>query len=121
MKTYSKSELFTMANNLRKSQNISQKEAFAMAKKMLETKNTVSLHEELVQKMNKGNVKFTFINKNGKQITTTGTSVSRMNVKSKRVIQGRKEPKSDEYYVFYDVRHGVYRSYKKTNVVKIFG
>ena len=47
MKTYSKSELFTLANKMRKEFNVSQKEAYAMAKAQLESNDSKSLHDEL--------------------------------------------------------------------------
>lgn len=119
MKTYSKSELFTLANKIRKECGVSQKEAYAMAKSKLENAQVCSLNDELVSLMNVKNVKFTYVNKDGKQITTTGTLVNSHIPTGKRTIQGRKTPKSDNHQVFYDVRHGVYRSYQKDKIVKI--
>ena len=119
MKTYSKSELFTLANKMRKEFNVSQKEAYAMAKNQLEGNVSLSLHDELVSLMNTKNVKFTFLNKHNREITTTGTLMSSHIPTGKRTIQGRKEPKDENTQVFYDVRHGVYRSYQKNKLVKI--
>ena len=120
MRTYSKSELFTLANAIRKSQKVSQKEAYAMAKAQLENNvQTVSLHDELVSKMKVGNVKFTFENKSGKHITTTGTLMSSHIPSDKRKIAGRKVARNVDEQVFYDVRHGVYRTYNINKLVKI--
>ena len=115
----SKSELFTLANQIRKNLKVSQKEAFAMAKKQLsETTTTSSLHDTLVSLMLTKNVKFTYVNKNGQEITTTGTLMN-AHIPTNRKIQGRKTAKDEDTQVFYDVRHGVYRSYKKDKLVKI--
>ena len=120
MKTsFSNSELFTLANTIRKSQKVSQKEAFAMAKKQLLNKTNNTLHDELVSKMKIGNVKFTFENKTGKYITTTGTLVSSHIPSDKRKIAGRKVARSTDEQVFYDVRHGVYRTYNINKLVEI--
>lgn len=119
MKTYSKSELFTLANKMRKELNVSQKEAYAMAKAQLENNDSMSLHDELYCMMMTRNVKFTFLNKQNKEITTTGTLVESHIPTGKRTIQGRKTAKDENTQVFYDVRHGVYRSYQKDKLVKI--
>ena len=127
MKNYSNSELFSLANNLRKEFNLTQKEAFAKAKAQLEANVTESNDVEQLNKYNKlhalmlvGNVKFSFINKHNKTITTTGTLLSSHIPTGKREIQGRKTPKSDEYEVFYDIRHGVFRSFNKLKIVDIY-
>lgn len=120
MKTYSKSELFSLANQIHKEFKVSQKEAFAMAKSQLENKQSVSLHDELVSKMKTKNVKFTFVNKHNREITTTGTLLDSHIPTGKRTIQGRKTPRTENTQVFYDVRHGVYRSYQKDKLVKVF-
>ena len=117
--TFSNSELFTLANVIRKSQKVSQKEAFAMAKKQLLNKSSNSLHDELVSKMNVGNVKFTFENKAGKYITTTGTLMSSHIPSDKRKIAGRKVARNEDEQVFYDVRHGVYRTYNINKIIEI--
>lgn len=119
MKTYTTSELFTLANNLRKSLKISQKEAFAMAKTQLAGKTSNTLHSELVNQMKVRNVKFTFMNKKGVEITTTGTLMESHIPTDKRKIQGRKVARFDDEQVFYDVRHGVYRTYNINKIVKI--
>lgn len=120
MKTsFSNSELFTLANAIRKSQKVSQKEAFAMAKKQLLNKSNNVLHDELVSKMKVGNVKFTFENKAGKHITTTGTLMSSHIPSDKRKIEGRKVARNEDEQVFYDVRHGVYRTYNINKIVEI--
>ena len=126
MKPYSNSELFSRANFLRTTFGISQKEAFAMARKQLDEEYNMT-QDEAIGNYNKlhalmlvGNVKFSFMNKHNKMITTTGTLMESHIPTGKRTIQGRKTPKSDEYEVFYDVRHGVYRSFNKLKVVKVF-
>jgi hypothetical protein len=119
MNTTSKSELFTLANKIRKENKCSQKEAFALAKEQLNNNTTMDLHNMLVALMMVKNVKFTYKNTKGQNITTTGTLLT-SHIPTNRKIQGRKTAKDDNFQVFYDVRHGVYRSYKKTEVVKIF-
>lgn len=119
MNTTSKSELFTLANKIRKEHKVSMKEAFAMAKEQLSKNTTMDLHNMLVALMTVKNVKFTYINNKGNNITTTGTLMT-SHIPTNRKIYGRKTAKDDSYQVFYDVRHGVYRSYKKENIIKIF-
>ena len=116
-KSYSASELFSLANSLRKSHKLSQKDAFAMAKEQLE-KTHNSLGAEVIRQMKEGNVKFTFTN-NGKTITTTGTLRPDYAPLHKRRVYGRREPLSENNVVFYDVRHGVFRQFNKNNVINI--
>ena len=119
MNTYSKSELFSLANKIRKEQKVSQKDAYALAKAQLENVNNENLHDKLYIMMKQRNVKFTFKKNKNKEITTTGTLVESHIPSGKRTIQGRKEPKDNMTQVFYDVRHGVYRSYNKNKLVRI--
>lgn len=114
MTLVNKSELFKLANHLRKENNLSQKEAFAVAKAQL---NNVSANE-LIKAMKRGNVKFTFLNRRGKAITTTGT-LNFDKVPTNRKVEGSKQSKNTNMCVFYDVRHGVYRQFDKTKVMEI--
>lgn len=119
---YTKSELFTVMNRIRKEQNLSLKEAYAEAKKILDQKysstGTDKLADQLMAKMKTGYVQFTFVNRHGKQITTTGTlDMSRVPVTRK--VEGSQKPKSENNVVFYDGRHGVYRQFDRTKVVSM--
>ena len=114
---YSASELFTLANRIRKSTGVSQKEAFAQAKAQLSGESS-SLDNKLIEMMKKGNVKFTFRNNKGKEITTTGTLMMEK-VPTNRKVEGKKTAKSENMTVFYDVRHGVYRQFEAGKVVNI--
>lgn len=125
-------QVFPVANKIRKNTGCSMKEAYAQAKAQLlaEAANVVEsptnvvpaanmeMHLQLVEKMTAGNVKFTFRNAKGKEITTTGTLIKE-HIPTNRVVQGRKTAKDENTQVFYDVRHGVYRSYKKDQIVTI--
>lgn len=120
-KNYSASDLFTLANRIRKQNGVSQKEAFAMAKAQLETpvsETNVDMAAMLRNMMLKQNVKFTFKNAKGKEITTTGT-LRMEKVPTTRKVEGKKEARHDNMVVFYDVRHGVMRQYDATKVVAI--
>lgn len=116
--SYSSSELFTLANRIRKTTGVSQKEAFAMAKAQLSGESTSSLDSKLIEMMKKGNVKFTFRNNKGKEITTTGT-LQMEKVPTNRKVEGKKTAKSENMTVFYDVRHGVYRQFEVGKIVNI--
>ena len=116
--SYSSSELFTLANRIRKTTGVSQKEAFAMAKAQLSGESTSSLDSKLIEMMKKGNVKFTFRNNKGKEITTTGT-LQMEKVPTNRKVEGKKTAKSENMTVFYDVRHGVYRQFEAGKIVNI--
>ena len=116
--SYSSSELFTLANRIRKTTGLSQKEAFAMAKTQLSGESTSSLDSKLIEMMKKGNVKFTFRNNKGKEITTTGT-LQMEKVPTNRKVEGKKTAKSENMTVFYDVRHGVYRQFEAGKIVNI--
>ena len=119
IKNIAPAQVFPVANKIRKVQGCSMKEAYAIAKEQLlaEAANVMEnpanvvpaanmeLHTQLVEKMTAGNVKFTFRNAKGKEITT--------------IVNGRKTAKDENTQVFYDVRHGVYRSYKKDQIVAI--
>ena len=118
-KNYSASDLFTLANRLRKQNGLPQKEAFAMAKAQLE--NPVSqpdMAAVLYNMMKEKNVKFTFQNAKGKNITTTGT-LRMEKVPTNRKVEGKRDARNDNMVVFYDVRHGVMRQYDATKVVSI--
>ncbi len=135
----SPAQVFPVANKIRAAKHISMKEAYAEAKAQLiaEAENTVKnasasvaltnvvetpvnmeLHTQLVEKMQNANVKFVFFNNKGKKITTTGT-LNMSKVPTNRKVQGRKDAKDENTQVFYDVRHGVYRSYQKDKLVEI--
>lgn len=125
-------QIFPVANKIRKEQHVSMKDAYAMAKQQLlsgttnmvthtnivETLTNMNLHNQLVKQMKEKNVKFTFKNHRGKLITTTGT-LRMEKVPTNRKVEGRKTAKNKNSQVFYDVRHGVYRSYIKENLVSI--
>lgn len=132
VKNITPAQVFPIANKIRKVQGCSMKEAYALAKVQLlaEAANVVEnptnvvpavnmeMHTQLVEKMTAGNVKFTFRNAKGKEITTTGTLV-KDHIPTNRTVQGRKTAKDENTQVFYDVRHGVYRSYKKDQLIAI--
>lgn len=133
VKNIAPAQVFPVANKIRKEQGCSMKEAYAIAKAQLlaQAANVVEnpvnvvpaanmeMHSQLVEKMTAGNVKFIFRNAKGKEITTTGTLI-KDRIPTNRTVQGRKTPKDENTQVFYDVRHGVYRSYKKDQLVAIF-
>lgn len=123
-----KSELFTLANQLRKELHLSQKDAYAMAKSRLSAAvvpfANKTMYQELEEKLKAGVVKFTHKNKAGKEITTVGTLVetrihSRIGGDMSK-IPGRREPKSEEYAVYFDIAHGFYRPVIKDNIIKIW-
>lgn len=132
VKNIAPAQVFPVANKIRKEQGCSMKEAYALAKAQLlaQAANVVEtpanvvpaanmeMHSQLVEKMTAGNVKFTFRNAKGKEITTTGTLI-KDRIPTNRTVQGRKTAKDENTQVFYDVRHGVYRSYKKDQLVTI--
>lgn len=125
-------QVFPIANKIRAEKHCSMSEAYALAKAQLMTEATnvvenpvnvvpaanMEIHETLVARMKAGNVKFTFRNAKGKEITTTGTLI-KDRIPTNRTVQGRKTSKDENVQVFYDVRHGVYRSYKKDQLVAI--
>ena len=118
---YTKSELFTVMNRIRREQGLTQKEAYAEAKKILDQKYSAAnpqLKDQLLAKMRKGYVQFTFINRHGKQITTTGT-LDMSRVPTTRKVEGSQKPKSENNVVFYDGRHGVYRQFDATKLVSM--
>ena len=132
IKNITPAQVFPVANKIRKANGCTMKEAYAIAKEQLLTEaanvmenpaNVVpaanmELHTQLVEKMTAGNVKFTFRNAKGKEITTTGTLI-KDRIPTNRIVNGRKTAKDENTQVFYDVRHGVYRSYKKDQIVAI--
>ena len=132
IKNIAPAQVFPVANKIRKEQGCSMKEAYALAKAQLlaQAANVVEnpvnvvpaanmeMHSQLVEKMTVGNVKFTFRNAKGKEITTTGTLV-KDHIPTNRTVQGCKTAKDENTQVFYDVRHGVYRSYKKDQLIAI--
>lgn len=132
IKNIAPAQVFPVANKIRKAKGCTMKEAYAIAKEQLLTEaanvmeNPVNvvpaanmeLHTQLVEKMTAGNVKFTFRNAKGKEITTTGTLI-KDRIPTNRIVNGRKTAKDENTQVFYDVRHGVYRSYKKDQIVAI--
>ena len=133
-------KVFQAENKIRAAKHISMKEACAQAKAQLiaeaetavktaepvvetptnvaETPANMKFPPELVEKMKNGNVKFVFFNNKGKKITTTGT-LDMSKVPTNRDVQGCKTAKNENTQVFYDVRHGVYRSYQKDKLVEI--
>lgn len=122
-KTYSASDLFTLANRIRKQNGVSQKEAFALAKAQLTAPKEEAVSStvdttDLISRMKKGNVKFTFRNNKGRECTTTGT-LRMEKVPTNRKVEGKKNQRNDNMVVFYDVRHGVYRQFDMNNVVRI--
>lgn len=121
-KNYSASDLFTLANRIRKQNGVSQKEAFAMAKSQLENPVISESNEDMAavlrNMMLKQNVKFTFKNAKGKEVTTTGT-LRMEKVPTTRKVEGKKDARHDNMVVFYDVRHGVMRQYDVNKVVAI--
>ena len=132
IKNIAPAQVFPVANKIRKVQGCTMKEAYAIAKGQLlaEAANVMEnpanvvpavnmeLHTQLVEKMTAGNVKFTFRNAKGKEITTTGTLI-KDRIPTNRIVNGCKTAKDENTQVFYDVRHGVYRSYKKDQIVAI--
>ena len=116
--TYTKSEIFSLMNRLKKEYNLSQKEAYARAKAELEVKYSNNLGDELIQKMQNVNVKFRFENR-GKSIVTTGTLMLTKAPTGKRKVEGSQKPKNDNMVIFYDVRHGVYRQFDRNKVLEI--
>lgn len=121
-KKFNRSELFKVMNQLRKNGGMTQKEAYAQAVKQLEEKYSVEcnpdLCKELIAQMMTKRVKFTFINRQGKTITTTGTLVETY-IPTGRKVEGSRKPKSENHVVYYDARHGVYRQFEKSKVVAI--
>lgn len=132
VKNITPAHIFPVANKIRKEHGCSMKEAYALAKAQLlaQAANIVEnpvnvvpaanmeMHSQLVEKMTVGNVKFTFRNAKGKEITTTGTLI-KDRIPTNRTVHGRNTAKDENTQVFYDVRHGVYRSYKKDQLVAI--
>ena len=116
--TYTKSEIFSLMNRLKKQHNLSQKEAYAMAKAELEGKSEATLADELIRKMQNGNVKFRFENR-GKSIVTTGTLMLTKAPTNKRKVEGSQKTKNDNMVIFYDIRHGVYRQFDRNKVQEI--
>lgn len=117
---YTNSELFSAANKLRR-EGFSMKEAFAKAKEILsnqEVQNASSVHDELVKRLNTGRVKFSFENTRGVMITTTGTLVADY-IPGNRKIQGRAIARAAGDVIFYDVRHGQWRSFNRNRKVSI--
>ena len=117
-----KSELFKVMNQLRK-EGMSQKDAYAKAYEQLaqrdnNVENHDDLSQQLVAQMMTKRVKFTFINRQGKTITTTGTLVKNY-IPTGRKVEGSRKPKSENHVVYYDARHGVYRQFEKSKVVAI--
>lgn len=118
MNTYTKSELFSLANNLRKN-GLTQKQAFAEAKKQLENRSGNTLFNDVYAAMQTRVVKFTYKNEKGRIITTTGTLDAKRIPVGLRVIKGRSMPRNDSMIVFYDTRHGQYRPLLKTNIIEV--
>lgn len=77
------------------------------------------LGKKLIAKMRRGNVKFTFINRLGKEITTMGTLI-KSKIPTTRKVAGATKPRDKEYVVFYDVLHGVRRQFNRNQVVAVF-
>lgn len=113
------SQLFTVMNRIAAEQGISKKEAYQLAKKQLEQKPaTLDDARELIAQMRTRNVKFQFLNRHGKVITTTGTLVM-SKVPTNRKVEGSQTPKDSQHIVFYDVRHGVFRQFDTRKVVAV--
>ena len=177
-KAYTTSELFTRMNQVRKSMSLSQKEAFAEAKRQLEEEfrnkqeeelrlkaeadaskrkeeeerrlkadddrrfseeaialklKTESEHAErilaekramndacarLLDAMKDSAVKFTFINERGLQSTTTGT-LDKERFPKTRMVAGTLNPKNENMFSFYDIRHGVFRQFEQDKLISI--
>lgn len=85
-------------------------------------KNTVekvrSLGDQLIAKMRRGVVEFTYLNAQGKEIHTKGTLI-RSKVPTNRKVAGAVKPKTPEMVVFYDVLHGVHRQFNRNQVISI--
>lgn len=116
-KNYSKSEIFSLMNRIKKEEGVTQKEAYAMAKARLTASTSVTLADELIKRMQTGNVKFVFMNR-GKRIVTTGT-LRTHKIPTNRKVEGSRIRKTEDAVIFYDVRHGVYRQFNKNNVLEI--
>lgn len=86
---------------------------------MLTAETVDDLGKKLIAKMRRGNVKFTFINRLGKQITTMGTLI-KSKVPTTRKVAGATKPRDKEYVVFYDVLHGVRRQFNRNQVVAVY-
>lgn len=115
-KNYTKSELFTVMNRIRKERKVSMKEAYAAAIAELESKNqnpapaAETLYEQFKRRAMKGNVKVRYESRRGKIITTTVT-LCQENIPTDRnfPVQGRRKPKYEGDIIVFDVRHGVRR------------
>ena len=114
-KPYSTSALFTRMNQLRKSKGLTQKEAFAEASRQLTAEHMVS---QLIKFMSKGAVRFTFINKRGNEATTTGTLIMDR-VPKTRKVDGRRTAENPNMLAFYDIRHGIFRTFEKDKLISI--
>lgn len=86
---------------------------------MLTAETVDDLGKKLIAKMRRGNVKFTFINRLGKEITTMGTLI-KSKIPTTRKVAGATKPRDKEYVVFYDVLHGVRRQFNRNQVVAVF-
>ena len=123
------SELFTLANRIRKESKCSQKEAYARAKAQLmeETPNASAEHvasagltkDEFIKKLQAGSVKFSYRSTRGMVITTKGTLKDEMITKNRK-IAGAKTPKNPAGIAYYDRIHGIYRTVLFENLVEVF-
>lgn len=81
-----------------------------------ENEKKVSIGQQIINKMKRGVVSFTFINRSGKEITTKGTLLKKK-IPTTRKVAGAVKPKSPEMVVFYDTRHGIRRQFDRNKVV----
>lgn len=134
-KNVNKSEVFKLMNQLAKN-GMNRKEAYAAAVAQLTAEPAVEevvvtevceatpvvpdtkLAKTLIKLMKSCNVRFTFSNRHGRNITTTGTLMMEK-VPTNRKVEGKKKAWKPDTIVFYDVRHGVYRQCTKASVVSI--
>lgn len=82
------------------------------------TDSSGSLGERLIAKMRRGVVKFTFINRLGKEITTAGTLL-KAKIPTTRKVAGAQKPHDHDSVVFYDTKHGVRRQFNRNQVIAI--
>lgn len=90
----------------------------APAKKTVISETTGNLGERLIAKMRRGVVKFTFVNRLGKEITTAGTLL-KAKIPTTRKVAGAQKPHDHDSVVFYDTKHGVRRQFNRNQVVAI--
>ena len=84
-----------------------------------EKHNNIELGKKVINKMRRGIAKFAFLNKDGKEIQTTGTLL-KAKVPTNRKVEGSRIPRDKDHIVFYDTRHGVRRQFNKHQVIAIY-